>query len=239
MNSSWTRWDQSTFNESLKRYMAFTSKTIAEVANAKAYFIARKAIWFTPKADATRIKTGLGQFVSVNRINAKGKTIKTRQMVLVRSRREGTENVPLAALIINARRRDAGQPGLQGRKMAQAISKMLGGRLRSVAFLKSGWLPAVKKLASFVQSKAGAAPMDISAKQFGRAKGDAQPARPGSVVKAVIANLATTRRDQKQALIKYGTRGLQRAFDDEAKSMNEYVERKMKPDADKFNRENK
>ena len=72
-----------------------------------------------------------------------------------------------------------------------------------------------------------------------RAKGSARPATPGFQLRAEIVNLASAARDHRGALIKYGSEGLDVAFQDETRSMWEYIERKMKPDAAAFNAANK
>lgn len=208
----------------MREYLKVTSRNLQLAINTKAFFIARKAIWFTHKADSYRIKAQLGQFVSVNRINKKGKISKRRELNLVK----GTQHdAPLAALIINARRGKAGQPGLYGKKMTGAIKEMLAARARSVAFLKAGWLPAVKILAPHADAK-GQPPVDKGAKQIGRPKGTGSPARAVIKMVAKIVNHATTRRDTNGALLKWGARGLDRAFQDETRSIMQYLEDKIR-----------
>lgn len=225
-------WDQRQFDRTLREYMNVnTKRTLPQIVNTKAYYIWRKALWFTQKADVHRMKAQLGQFVSVNRIGKSGKVVKKREVVLTKG--EGT-NAPLAALIINARRGKRGDPGLYGSRMARAIREMLSARFKSAAFIKSGFIQGIKDLEPFAD-KSGRPPIDNAAKQLGRPKGDAKPAKPGWRLIAQMVNNASAQRDTKGALLKYGGRGLDRAFKDETASMREYIERKMKPDAAKFN----
>jgi hypothetical protein len=230
-------WDQSVFDRTLAKYKEASKKTLARVINTKAYYVARKAVWFTPKADTKRIAAQLGQVIAVkeSRMTKKGKLRMTTRKTLTLVK--GTQhNAPLAALIINARGGSNNQKGLYGSRMSRAIQKLLAARKRSVAFIKSGWLPAIKKLAP-LSDRRGAPATDSAAAQVGREKGTATPAKDGFNPSAEIVNLATTRRDKKSALVRYGAPGLQKAFDDEVKSMNQYIEAKMKPDADKFNQQ--
>lgn len=229
-------WDQSTFDRTIEEYSIYSKRTHQEIVNTKAYYVARKAIWFTPKADNYRMKQQLGGIVTVNRLNRKGKSVKRKELQLVKSKQV---NAPLAALIINARQRKHVVAGLYGSKMTTAIREMLGNRFRSVAFLKSCWLPAVKTLAPLVKDKSSSAPSDSSAKQYKRAKGEAKPARAEKNPTALIVNLATARRDEKGALLKFGGPALQQALADEEASMRDYIERKIKPDADRFNAQQK
>jgi len=225
-------WDQSGFDQALQGYLKVTSRTLQQVLNTKLYYIARRAIWNTRKADTSSITQQLGSIVTVSRLNRNGKTVRKRVSQLVPSSRV---NAPLAALIINARRAKAGLPGLYGKQMERAVKSLLGARMRSVAFIKSGFVPGVRILEPFAD-RAGAPASDSSARIFGRPKGTATPAPSGYKIQAELVNLASAHGDKKGALVRYGSEGLDKAFQDEAASMIEYIERKMKPDADEFNR---
>lgn len=227
-------WDQSVFDRSLKRYMEVnTKRTFPEILNSKLWFIARASTWFTEKADKMRIQSTLGQFVPVNRINKKGRMVRAREVTLVK----GRNDAPLAALIINKRRRDNGQRALQGPAMEKAIRKMLRARFGSVSFVKSGFLPTIRALASLVDRR-GAPQMDTQTRQIGRAKGETTPARPGLNSQAKMVNLAFGNRGDaasKSRALRVGERGLRRGFDNETASMDTYIERKMKAETDRFN----
>ncbi len=227
-------WHQERFKETLGEYMRHTSRTLAVAINTKAYYIARKATWFTSKADKTKMQQQLGKFVRVARMNKRGKMVMRREVELTKS---SNSDAPLVALIINKRRGKNNQKGLYGREMAVAVRAMLASRLRSIAFLKSGWLPAIKSLAPFADR--GSAPeMDSAARQFGSAKGSAKEAKEtDKFPTAIIINSANSTRDKNNALQKYGGSGLKQAFEDETRSMMQYINDKMKPDADRFNKE--
>lgn len=245
-------WDQSAFDAALARYIERNrSRTLPQILDTKGYYIARAATRYTAKADRTRIQTSLGQVITVQGTTRNKKTgitkmVKRRKLVLARNNsRSGS--APLAALILQHRRTAGGHHSLfYGKKRAagiaamnQAIKKMIGSRMRSVTFLKSGWLTAIKKLAA-TAVRSGAPAMDVSARQVGKAKGDAKPAQKGFVIQTQIINLAfgnkTTARARQRALT-IATRGLQQAFDSETRSMNDYMDKAMKADADKFNQE--
>lgn len=108
-------------------------------------------------------------------------------------------------------------------------------RLRVIGFLKSGWIPAIQGLDPKAQDKQLAAPKVGGVRQYGLPKGNVSPATE-SVMTAVIQNLAQARSDRIQALATIGGRGLNRAFLDEAASMAQYVEKKLKKHADEANR---
>lgn len=236
-------WDQSVFQATLEKYLKVTSRTLQTAINTKAYYIARQAIWYTDKADVTRVKTGLGQVVSVNRLTKSGKKIvKRRELVL----RIGKQDAPIAALIIQKRMAAKGERSpfygksrAAGRAlMMRMIKQLLAARLKSIAFIKSGWLPAVKALAPFAERR-GQPPIDTSAKQIGQAKGDARPALNNFNPVAQIINLASARRDGRGALVRVGSAGLARAYNGETASMVDYIDSHMKPDSEEFNRQQK
>lgn len=214
--------EQTQFNNVLKQYLQWTKRTLSEVLNSKAYFVARKALWHTHKADPAVIRDSLNQFVSTSRTTKSGRDVRS--------------DAPRAALIINARRGARGEPGLYGSEMARGVRQLIATRVKSVAFIKSGWIPAIRILGTFARDKGGAAPVDRSAKVYGAEKGAAYPAVEGEQMTSRIVNSATGRSGSGyKALDKYGGAGLELAFYDEAGSMQDYIERKMAEDAARAN----
>jgi hypothetical protein len=166
-------------------------------------------------------------------LNTKAFFIARRSVVETPKARLGRMDRKTAAIlgrIINQRRGARGEKGLYGKEMLKAVEILYAARRRSVAFLKSGWLPAIRALEARVDPKyrRGAARNDRAAKQFGQPKGGAIPARTGWQVVARIENAALSSHDDKQALQTFGGPALQRAFDHEARSMVEYLERKLR-----------
>jgi hypothetical protein len=216
-------WDQSKFDAALAEYLKVTSRTVTDAINTKAYFIARKALYLTHKASKRAIQDSLGKIITSRR------RMTTRIASLPSGR---TADAPLAALIINARRGRAGQPGLHGIAMTRAIADLLNARMRSIAFLKSGWIPAIRILEGLAKDKSKAGPTDREARIYGRQKGGATPAAEGVAPVATIINSALSRGDPGgAALAKYGGAGLEAAFAEETASMLKYLEEKMAPDA--------
>jgi hypothetical protein len=229
------RWDQSRFNRTFKRYMQFSSRDAVTAINTKAYYIARKAVWFTHKADKGKVESALGKYVALPS-NGKSKTQRKRIRLV-----KGTKhNAPLAALIINKRRgklTEGGKGGLYGKEMARAIREMLMARFRSIAYIKSGWLPAIKALAKFAD-KRNEPGIDFDSKQIGNPKGSGTPANLNETGKtiATIINETWTKHDPGgAAMFKYGASGLQKAFNDEAGSMTQYIKDKLKAAEKDFN----
>jgi hypothetical protein len=227
-------WDQTKFDAALEEYLKVTSRTAVDALNTKAYFIARKALWYTEKAKPSNIQGTLGRLVTTRHTTRSGRTVNRRGLELTAAR---DHDAPLAALIINKRRGLAHKPGLSGRAMDAAIRELIQSRLRSIAFLKSGWLTAIRLLANFVPSKQGEPVVDTAARQYGNPKGEAQAAVHGQTLAvAIIINGAIARHDKKDALTTFGARALDLAFYDETQSMLQYIEDKLKKDTEKANR---
>jgi hypothetical protein len=174
------------------------------------------------------------------------------------------KQVPIAALIISARANiDSNYNALtnyrwalsrnpfkgvsraQGaRAMSALVHKMIAGRHSSINFLKSGWVPAMKKLGPLVQRGgggrlAGGAAVNLSDYHDGQPRGDASPASDAWVASASIENDTGTEGDnqqsQNEALWKYGAPALQSAVDREQAQTLEYIQRKMDEDNARFN----
>lgn len=223
--------DTSKFDEAFKRYVAITNRDLHTATNTTAYYIARKAVWFTEKANKEQVKSSLVSVVTSQVTNRKGAVVTRRKKSLVKAR---DHDAPLAAVIINARRKRAGKKGLFGAQMKAAVREMIAARVRSVAYIKSGWIPAIRTLEG-VADKGKQPRIDSSAKQLGKPKGYAVPARGLSWTPvAKIVNEAYAKRDKKDAFGKVGGGGLQMAIDDETASKNQYIEDKMKERAEEF-----
>lgn len=220
------RVNMSEFEATLRRYREFSRRTPEQICNTKAFFIARRATRETPKAK--RLAAKLMRNIVTDR-----KEIGQRFSFKNGKLRKGQKiyhkfTAPLAALIVNARRAKAGEPGLYGADMEHAIGELIAARNRSIAFLRSGWIPSIKRLEPLADTR-GRPRQDQSAKQFGREKGYANPSPSDTwFAKTIIANTAESVREMSGKAEQYLQEGLQRAFDAETQSMREYIERKMR-----------
>ncbi len=208
------------FQRTLRRYREFSKRDLATIVNTKALFIARRALRETPKADKAKIAKELGRIIKTGKNAGKLRLAKGSQ-----------HDAPLAALIIN-KRLGTGR-GLRGEAMAKTIRSFIASRMRSIAFLKSGWIPAIKALSPFAELR-GAPRQGPAPVQYGRPKGSGTPAR-GSTwnPKAIIENAAGDNKENRGALITYGGPALQAAVDAETASMKEYIGRKLTESAAK------
>jgi hypothetical protein len=103
------------------------------------------------------------------------------------------------------------------------IVALITSRMKSLAYLKSGWIPAIKKLAAALGVSSSVAGVG-----FRKPHGSATVARDGIWnVAATITNAATSK-DPKEPLVLFGGPALQRAFDNEQRSMEEEIERRLR-----------
>lgn len=218
-------------------YMKVSKRDLAESINTKLIYTAFGALARTPKADLLAMQSVLGP-VAVEQTHQRVRFLKKGGLKQGRVMRRNIfaaaagREVPRLALIINAQRKKDGKPLLFGAEMDRELNKVWNARKRSVAFLKSGWLPSIKTLTPLVRDRKGRTPLDRSAKQRGQPKGFAVAAMASSWKPiGKIVNEANAKRDEKGALEKYGAPALQAAFDHEVASMKEYIVRKLQDSA--------
>lgn len=207
--------EQSKFNEVLERYVEAAAKDLATVLNTKAYYIARKSLWFTKKAEP--------------------KTIRAIQQSATtkRERAPATGGLLIGAMI---NKRLGKGKGLYGPPMTRAITSFTASRLRSVAFMKSGWLPAIRGLAQLAENPGKAGPMDSNVMQLGAPKGSYRPAYSASLT-ATIENAVHSQTNTEERTRRMMEKGLAFAFEDEAASMEEYILKKLNERAAEANKQ--
>lgn len=200
--------DEREFKRTLEKYRQFSRRDVPEIVNTKAFFIARAAVVYTPKADSSAVRKFFNR-----------------------------QTQKLVGMIINKRRGARGEKGLYGDAMAEAQAMMKASRLRSIAFIKSGWLPAIKTLEKLTRYRRGAERSEAGntiglVHQIGKEKGKAKPARSGGFyARAIITNMAEARHDTRDALEQFGGPALQRAINHETDSMKQYIEEKLRASA--------
>ena len=222
---------QREFQDALEKCIKETERTYDKFLNGQGLALAKRALDYMQKADAGRVAAALGQRATKVRWNKKGKIVKTRVF-------DDDQNT-LAARIINARRAEAGKPLLFGKPLVAAVKKLVGARVRAVAFIKSGYVPAIRGLAKAVGYNPGSGD---SAKSRGVPKGYVIPAKPAisSVVKCEIANTALLAESaartgsRKGAPMSVAEKGLSMAFSESARDMMAHLAKKLNPVFAKF-----
>ena len=193
--------DTREFQATLLKYRQISKRDELEIVNTKAYFIARRAVVETVKADKGKIRAFFSGATQA-----------------------------IVGMIINKRRGERGEKGLYGDAMAEAQIAMRARRLRAIGFIKSGWIWAIKNLEPYVKSKRGAAREDKSVKAYGRPKGKGSPARflARAIIANFAESKESTTNDP---LGKFGEPGLQKAINYESASMVKYMEDKLRKSA--------
>jgi hypothetical protein len=219
------------FERSAERLLEHSSRTMPEFINGQGLAVASRAIKHTEKANADQIAAMLGQ-VGTKVVRSR-KTGKLRKGARVYSAEENT----FAARIINKRRHDAGQKPLSGPFLADAVRKMINARVRSVSFIKSGWVWAVRELSKAVGYRPkGATGAGDATRAKGAAKGYAKPATftlSGPVVCEIgnssLIEVSRLNPSHHSNPTPIAAKGLQMALDETAADMAQELARRMQP----------
>lgn len=162
------------FNDTLRRAVKESSRAAVDVVNGHALGVIHKAIELTQMADREKMEATLGKIGTQLNYTKKGLVRKGKgkrgQALLA----EGS----FAARIVNARRRDFAGPDymLHGNALMAAARKLIAARVRSRAFIKSGFLWAMRDILQHVKG-GKRTPGDRQVKANGSQKGRAYPAR--------------------------------------------------------------
>lgn len=236
------KWDTVEFEATFDEYLKVSSRDLATAINTKLFYIARRALRETPVTARERIEAELDTLVRATRHTGrqKGSTGLVKRGVAIVQKRAGK----LFAGRRQVHRNFVGKRllrALNGPTTAQRVRKLRGSRVRSRAYLKSGWLGAIKDLEPLAEKKQ-APDLGERPKKFGKYKGQAAPAvalTPGGPISGLIANtigaLGKRMFKQQAALRKYGRPALQRAINAETASMREYLEEKARTAARRAN----
>jgi hypothetical protein len=206
--------DTRQFEKKMNEYLQYTKRGVSEALNQKAYFIARNAVGTTKAATKEEIESDL------------------------RAASKKYPRAPSAAILVNRERGMKGLPGLCGAKMIRAVERFIRKRQAHRNFLRSGWIPAIKKLEPLVEQKRGpslASTVSSGRSALGPGKayyGGVSPAKVSISPVVAIWNSINTKTNLakvKNFLIE----GLRKAIDMEIASMDVYIERKLKEAARK------
>ena len=218
--------DTREFDATLRRYRELhRRRTVPEIVNKKALYIARGASQLTPKPSTDAIKKAIGRelFGMEHTQSGRGKRVLNI----------GKNGAPVGALIINFLRGQKGLRGLYGAEMKDAINRLVGSRIRARAFLAAGWIPAIKKLSALVSNKSRIPKADRDAEKIKNPKGSVRPAtRDGwksvaTIINEAVSHFTTT----KDPLGKIAEPALIQAIENERRSMLVDIENQMRKDA--------
>ena len=208
--------NQAALSQQLRRYAKVNRRSFKDIVNAKALDMAFQALKHTDAANAGAIEYKLGAIGN--------KVSKSRKTGQLRKGKRILKDDSFAARIVNSRRKKAGHPLIWGKELEKAAQKLINMRVRAVGFLKSGWMPAIKKLSYVVDRKYKRPwPKGLS-KGKARPKGWGRPAKGELKPEAWIANSATN--NNLRAIRKIEA-GLSRGMAASIADMAVYIERKL------------
>lgn len=195
----------------LREYARWSRRDWADILNNKALDVAFRALPETPKANLAEVQAVVNKEWWPKYI---AKRITKGVSFTVKRKGEKIKK---------------GFKGAFTRAQAREVSKrIISARSRSIAFIKSGWLPAIKRLFPLARDRVSRRSAG-GAKQYGVAKGSANPAIAGDHPFAQIVN-STIGADR------VGVAPLQRAVNGSALDMAAYIARKMEDRARKVAR---
>ena len=220
--------DLTEFDRTFAKYYEYQTKNLVQVLNTKAYYIARNAVQETFHADKSAIDSEMYDKVEVTSKNGNKRTKKVLVNIF-------GDNNSRAGAIINARRKFSGKPPLEGNDLTAAISKMVAARKRASNFIRSGWIPCIKKLEALIDKNyKGNKTGNIDNMVRGQPKGIAIPAtgRVADNPFVEISNLVLSKKQPPQ-VVKYLVAGMNAGIKREIASMEEYLTRKTQEAVDK------
>lgn len=226
------------------RQLAETDKrTCVDFINGQALRVASFAIEDTKRADAAKIKVQLGAVgTAVKFSKNKNGTTKVRQGKFTLDYKN-VGNTLAARILGKIWDKNGFKPAqaakLEGKTLAEQVRIFINWRAQRTAFIASGWIPAIKKLASIVYEKPIGITSRKGATQFGAEKGSATPAKfqLASVMTATIANTALKTVSELGGgdPMPAATEGLQKALNRAASDMMQKLAQRRQRDFDKVN----
>jgi len=159
-------------------------------------------------------------------------TVKQGAAIREKVFQSGNKGAPYLALIINKRLGKEGKPGLHGPPMKEAIEKEWERRSKSIGFIRSGWLVAIRIFARAIGRKASHNAMK-AAQRYGMIGGGSL-AKLGLNPTATFWNAAFSKYTTTGYGVKFAEQGLQAAINQEVGRMKQQVENRMQADTNKF-----
>lgn len=218
------------FNRVLDMVARDSSRTYPEVCNGQGLALSSRALRATKRTSAGRIAVELGQIATNIRINKRGKLVKTRVY--------DPERSTLAYRIVAKRMHDSGQSFTQA-ELDAAVKRFRSARIRSAAFIRAGWIQAIKVLSRVVgykDTRGQRASTSEAARITGQPKGYAIPAtrRISDFVTCEIGNTALLQQEHGNPL-PIARAGLEYAFGESARDMLRHLREKLSPVFAKYN----
>jgi hypothetical protein len=165
------------FRRVLTEYANGSMKSVKDTINGRLLDILVKAYQRTKIATRAQLEKELG---IVSKFRVSKKTGERKRAGFSLAEAKSSPGQSFASLIVNASRVARGEKALGGAELAAAARKMVGARIRSIGFIRSGWIPGLKVFNALRDAaKAGRVRGGrawIAREQVGQPKGTGHPA---------------------------------------------------------------
>lgn len=176
-----TRFDKTEFTATFRKLASGVKTDLPTFTTAQLLDIAENARDLTPVANRGAMLSYLGGTISSERVNSKGKIVRTYNY----------KPQPVVYAIVNARRKKAGLAPVPRGQMADEANKFIASKLRAVGSLRSGWSKAIGILSAAVKKSVSGSSGGPNVRMKSRAK----PARDGWNPTATLEYRETVERD--------------------------------------------
>lgn len=221
------------WNAALRLLWNESSRELEDFVNGQAFRVAYEAIKQTKITDRAKLIRQLGA-------TQQYKPVRQRKTGKIYMKRNGVtmKKDSFAERILYKRYAEYEKWGIRGETMDQMVRNLVAARIRSIAFIKSGWIPAVQALARVIKRKPNTSGTLQGAKIYGKKKGGAVPCRYSWNKEnfATITNTALMTRRDKLALPAQGgnpmpiaEKGLQAALNVATRDMLQHLADKLGP----------
>lgn len=206
----------------LQQYRRVTRRSDEYIVNKALRNVAMRSVRYTRQADRQKLARALGALIIPH---ARG-----------RQRRYNYRPTVAAYALFIAECKRLNRPIPPRSMLAAAVTVFIRNKLRSVAFMRSGWVPAINKLSRLTRESASDMRSVLGNK---KGFGGSVPARTigpaiaGEIYNASISRVSPT---SAWALATYAGPALDMALAEEAADKWEYAERELAKNAEEFNR---
>lgn len=203
-----------------------SKRELPDFMNGQAFKVAIEAMRLTDRANRAQVERELGQVATKVRLSTSRKT----GAKSFKSAGRIVEEDSLAARILGKRFKDTGSWGVRGSDMAKRVLNLIAARVRSINFIRAGWIGAIRRLDAVVRRKPRVS-RSRDVKTYGVLKGGALPAADGVACAVEIFNTALSPRvkepSKKGNPMPVAEIGLIRAFAAATADMRQEFERRM------------
>lgn len=227
--------DTSKFEAATKALLAECySSAWPRTVNKHAFYTALGAIPITPMVPGLKIAAELGREITAKRADGTSGRVPVGFVIAAKraSKTFGKVRAIRTWQAVQSKR------GFDSRKLWIAaidhkLKTMFGGRMRSAAFIRAGWIGVLAQLGPLIGGRYNRNTGGSNSR--GAFKGSVTPAT-ASNLNCTIRNTAQARSEHRGGLIRHGEPPLQRAVDKEAVNMVKHLEDEMKKSVESFNR---